>query len=504
MKCKRRLQKRKITGVYKIINLYKSRFPPVSLQTKHMKRFLVLFLVCFAFTRTPFITGCANIVPPTGGPRDSLPPALVNSTPVNHALHMSTNTIVLNFNEYLDLKELRNNLIVSPVPKQMPTVTSHLKTITITIKDTLQPNTTYALDFGNSIVDVNEGNILRNFNYVFSTGTYIDSLSYSGKVIMANTGKPDSTLIALLHIKLDDSAVANEKPRYITRLDSSGNFSFKHIRPATYALYAMKDEAGTHEYSSKFQVFAFADSPVNLTQNTAPLLLYAYSDTSDTKKPKKTPTVPVPKKQDKEKIKRLGISGNIAGGQLDLHNQLELSFVTPIRNFDSSKIRFTTDSFQNIKAYHMVLDSTKKKLTLFYAWKENTGYRVIIQKDFAEDTLGETLLKIDTIGFRTKKESEYGNLRLRFRNLDLSLHPVLLFIVSEKIILSYPVGKSLRYNNKLFNPGEYEIRILYDTNQNGVWDPGDFWKHRQPEIIVPMRKNITVRPDWDNEVDITL
>jgi hypothetical protein len=157
-----------------------------------MKRFFIFFLVCLGLTRFPLITGCANIVPPTGGPRDSLPPVLVKADPSENALHVSPKKIILNFDEYLDLKEIRNNLIVSPVPKIMPTVTSHLRTITIEIRDTLQPNTTYALNFGRAVTDVNEGNILKNFTYVFSTGNYIDSLRYSGRVIMAYTGKPDS------------------------------------------------------------------------------------------------------------------------------------------------------------------------------------------------------------------------------------------------------------------------------------------------------------------------
>jgi hypothetical protein len=79
-----------------------------------------------------------------------------------------------------------------------------------------------------------------------------------------------------------------------------------------------------------------------------------------------------------------------------------------------------------------------------------------------------------------------------------------MFVQGDKIISSYPIGRALRYNNKLFDPGEYEIRILYDTNQNGVWDPGDFYKHRQPEIVVPLKKKLNVKSDWDNEVDITL
>ena len=153
------------------------------------------------------------------------------------------------------------------------------------------------------------------------------------------------------------------------------------------------------------------------------------------KRPKKHhPRFPLPKKkEDKDKPKRLQISGNIPSGLLDLHNQLELTFATPIKYYDSTKIRFTNDSFQNITLYHLMMDSTNKKLTLFYAWKEDTRYYLILQKDFAEDTLAEKLLKTDTISFKTKKESDYGNLRLRFRNLDLSRHPVLQFVQGEKI-----------------------------------------------------------------------
>ena len=350
-----------------------------------------------------------------------------------------------------------------------------------------------------------KGTFIRIFFIYFSTGSYIDSLEYSGRVIMAYTGKADSTLIAMLHTSLQDSAVVNERPKYIARLDSLGNFTFHHIRPATYALYALKDETGLHEYTSKAQTFAFAENAVNLKKSTEPELLYAYQDTSDFKKSKKKVTVaPLSKKEEKEKVKRLVLTGNIPNGTLSLHNQLEISFATPIKNYDSSKIRFTTDSFQNITNFYYTLDSLKKKLTFNYAWKENTGYHLILQKDFAEDTLGEKLLKIDTINFKTRKESDYGNLRLRFRNLDLSRHPVLLFFQGDKLILSVPIGRSLRYNNKLFDPGEYELRILYDTNQNGVWDPGDFFQYRQPEIVVPIRKKLSVKSDWDNEVDVNM
>jgi len=312
-----------------------------------MKRILLFFLVCITLTRFPLITGCANIVPPTGGPRDSLPPVLIKGLPSPRSLQVEPNKIELTFDEYIDLKDVHKNLLVSPVPKIFPTVRSHLKTITIEIKDTLQPNTTYSFNFGKAVTDINEGNILKNYTYTFSTGNYIDSLQYSGRVIMAYTGKADSNLVAILHTDLSDSAVAKQRPRYIARLDSAGNFTFRFLKPGKYALYALADESGTHEYTTKAQVFAFADSPVDLTSNSAPLLLYAYADTSNAnfKKPKPLLNTPPKKaKEDKDKVKRLVLAGNLPGGQLDLHQQLVISFGEPVKYVDTAKIGFLKDS----------------------------------------------------------------------------------------------------------------------------------------------------------------
>ena len=217
-------------------------------------------MVSFSLLRIPLLTGCANIIPPTGGPRDSLPPVLVSANPPMKTLHFDNKKIVLIFNEYLDMKDVRNNMTINPVPKVSPLITSHLRTLTIELKDTLKPNTTYSLNFGNAITDINENNILKNFTYIFSTGNYLDSIQLSGRVIIAYTGKPDSTLVVILHDRLYDSAVAKQRPRYVARLDSLGNYTFRYIKPGLYALYALKDESGTYEYTSNAQIFAFADS----------------------------------------------------------------------------------------------------------------------------------------------------------------------------------------------------------------------------------------------------
>ena len=149
-------------------------------------------------------------------------------------------------------------------------------------------------------------------------------------------------------------------------------------------------------------------------------------------------------------------------------------------------------------------DTSNKQVTLFYPWTESTGYNLIIDTAFAADTAGRKLLRNDTINFRTKKERDYGLVRLRFPNLDLGKNPVLLFLQNDKVVKSH-VFINREYYAKLFEPGEYELRLIYDENKNGRWDTGEFFgKHRQPERVVPISRRITVKANWDNEVDITL
>jgi len=471
-----------------------------------MKRLLFFFFTILILSKIFVITGCANIIPPTGGPRDTVAPVLVKAEPDNYSVHFNKDHIVLTFDEYLDLKDVRENLVVSPYPKSDPTVDFKLKTITIKLKDTLQPNTTYSLNFGKSIRDNNEGNVLKNFTYVFSTGSYIDSLQYSGKVIMASSGKADSALVVILHKKMeDDSTVAKKRPRYFTHVDTAGNFTFHYLEPGTYSIFAMKDEGGQKKYTSRSQIFAFADSPIVVGETYKPITLYAFADTTGTAKPPRKTTSakkPAPKKEGPEK--RLIVQINLNNGQLSLLDSLRLQFPVPVKFFDSTQVRFTDEKFNDFKQFHYIQDTNRKKITLVYNWTPDTKYHLIATKEFAEDTAGGKLLKIDTVSFQTKKESDYGSLRLRFSNLDLTKNPVLEFIQADMIKLSYPFGSSHTFYKKIFEPGEYELRILYDDNKNGVWDPGDYYSHRQPEKVVPVRKKLTVKSNWDNEIDISL
>lgn len=197
-----------------------------------MNRLFILVLLGF------MAVGCGQQVPPTGGPKDSLPPKLLMALPDYKTTQFKSDKIILTFDEYVSLDNPFEKVSFSPLPKYNPVIESKLKTVTIKIKDTLEENTTYRIDFGESVRDINENNILRNLNYTFSTGTYIDSAYLTGNVIIAETGKTDSTIIVVLHRNLDDSAVAKEKPRYFSRLKGDGSFIFSNLNLAntTYLL----------------------------------------------------------------------------------------------------------------------------------------------------------------------------------------------------------------------------------------------------------------------------
>jgi hypothetical protein len=456
-------------------------------------------------------TGCANIMPPTGGYKDTIPPLLLKATPGDSSKNFDANHITLTFDEFINLDNPHENLLISPVPKTEPVVEAKLRTVIVRLKDTLEPNTTYTLNFGNAIKDVNEGNPAKNFTYIFSTGTTFDSLTLSGKVILAETGRVDSTLAVILHKNGDDSAVVNEKPRYATHLDSSGNFTFRNLPPGTFHIYALKNEGGSYRYLSERQLFAFADSAVVLNGNNEPITLYAYTEKASTEKTvPNTPTL-TPQLGARQRgatggrENRLRLQTNLDNGQLDLLNNLTITSDLPLRKLDTSLIHFSRDSsFIPITDYTILRDTSEKKLTFRYNWQENILYHVIAEKDFAEDSLGRKLLKTDTINFKTKRLSEYGSLRIRFRNLDLASNPVLLFVQNENVVKSMPLTGPEIYV-PIFLPGDYQLRILNDRNKNGKWDPGQFFgKHIQPELVKPVSRRINVKPNWQNEFDVAL
>ena len=446
------------------------------------------------------LTGCANMIPPSGGDRDSLPPHLVKVTPPDSSTGFSNKTITFTFDEYIDQpQDIFKNLLISPTPSILPNVEPKLRTLKVTIKDTLEPNTTYYYNFGDAIKDVNEGNVLHNFSYIFTTGTTLDTLQLSGKVLLAETGGIDSTLIVMLHRSGEDSAVVKERARYITRLDGKGNFKFLYLPSGTYYLYALKDENGLGRHSEN-SLFAFADSAIEIKPNAGPITLYAFVEEKQSSSPISFTGGNRPGTKPDERRLRFTSSGNMQ----DLLGDFYLNFDRPLRNLDTTKLQVSTDSTFNPVSSRWEIDSLKKRLTLKTTWKESTLYNLILDKDFAEDSSGRKLLKTDTLNFTTRKQADYGSLKFSFTNIELSKNPVLQVSQNGTVVKTFPVSAAELYQ-PLFNPGEYELSILFDENKNGHWDPGKFFGgKKQPELVKPLNKKINVRSNWDNEFEITL
>ena len=443
--------------------------------------------------------GCANIVPPGGGPRDSLPPMLVSALPKDSALKVDQQKVVITFNEFVELKNTSEQVLISPYPAKQPTIESKLRTVIVRLKDSLLPNTTYSIDFGDAITDLNEGNVLRNFRYIFSTGAQIDSNELTGKVVLAETGQTDSTMFAVLYSKQEDSTVAKETPKYVARVNSKGIFTFTNLPAGTFYVYALLDMDGNKKYNQPIEQFAFLDSPVVVNADTKPVLLNAFA--VEKEKPKAPPTVPAKGNS----IRTLLSTNNLEAGSQDFLDSFKLSYLKPLRRFDSTKILLFLDSTKQVNNLVIKNDTINKKLIIYTPWKQGSNYLIYLNKEYAVDTSGLAAVKNDTIAFRIKTEKEYGSVRIRFKELDTSKHPVLLFYSNGEIVGSYPII-SKEWYRKLFKPGTYQLGILYDTNQNGVWDAGEFFakKKRQPELVQPISNPLTVKGNWDNELTIDL
>ena len=184
---------------------------------------------------------CANIGRPEGGPRDMDPPIFTGSDPKPCALNVKKNKIELEFNEIVTLKDQQTKVVVSPVQKENPVIRSGGRKVTVEFRDSMLPNTTYVIDFSNSIQDNNENNPLEDFSFAFSTGDSIDTLAVSGMVLHALTLEPQQGVIVGIHSCLDDSAFKTLQFERIARTNSLGQFTIRNIHPGSYRIYALND-----------------------------------------------------------------------------------------------------------------------------------------------------------------------------------------------------------------------------------------------------------------------
>lgn len=437
------------------------------------------------------LSGCANIIPPGGGPRDSLPPVLIMALPKDSATNVASNKFTLTFNEYIEVKDVQQNLVVNPLPTNMPLVDYKLRNVLIKWKDSLQPNTTYTINFGDAIKDVNEGNAAKNFTYIFSTGKQIDEGSLQGSVTIAKDGSLDTTLLVVLHPNLSDTAVTKLKPKYMSKLNGKGEFKFANIANDRYNVFALPSSF-TKTYQDTTELFAFHQLPISITKDTLKTLnLLAFIQTEKEVKPLVA---------ENKSEKKITYTLNLFNGKLDvLDSSLKIVFNKKIKVDSTLKLTDTN----NIVMANWSKQVQENILTINHKFLFGGVYKLILPKQSITDSVGTTLPKSDTILITAMQQKDYGKLKLRLAINPNIKNPLLLIYKDGSLQKSIAAtSKEIVFNQ--FLPAEYSLFVVDDANKNSKWDSGNYFKKLQPEKTIPIKKKLPVKANWDNEMEINL
>lgn len=211
------------------------------------------------------IAACAKRATPSGGPKDEKPPEIVESEPENGSTNFKGDNFVVTFNEYVAFNQLNEKFMVSPPMGNKPNIYLRGKSLHVDFLEELRDSTTYTFYFQDAIRDLNEGNPFNNFQFVFSTGNVLDSLSVTGNVFSASNLEPANNVLVLLHNNPADTAPRKQLPDYISLADKNGKFRIDNIRGGKYNIYALVDNNNNKRYDLADETFAFADSLINIS-----------------------------------------------------------------------------------------------------------------------------------------------------------------------------------------------------------------------------------------------
>ncbi len=480
------------------------------------------FLLCFVIS---VCAGCANITAPTGGKKDTTPPKLVSIDPQDSLLNTKVKRIDIIFDEYITVADVSKEVALSPMLSVQPVVTGLNKHVTVKIVDSLlEENTTYRLSFGNSIKDLHEGNPFHSYTYTFSTGPYFDSLELSGTVINAASGLPDTggVSVVLYSAKDNDSAVVRHKPKYITKANSKGEFLFKGLPGRSFRIYALKDLNGNLIYDGPAdnEMIAFNDVPVVPGDTVRkPIQLRMFKEMVDTAIRKTTDTLAKGKdaKDTKAKAKNKGINNasysldvdttNATRRTFDITRPANLVFSQPTQvnknkitlSYDSAGITIPTDLSIVTDTAHPLAYRIFPVSDGVMSWAEDKVYTLRLAKGFAKDTAGKDLMP-SRYTFHTKEDEDYGKIRIHLPTKYYDTRYLLLVTADQDTTYMKPVTDTFISLSRL-KPAKYTFRIIVDKNRNGKWDTGDLFGKIQPEEVIPYSETLSLRANWEHEID---
>lgn len=532
-----------------------------------------IFAYIFLFFMATALMQCARRGRPTGGPKDITPPVLLKAEPENMSTNFKATKIRLYFDELVKLKDVQEQLIISPPLKYTPIITPQggtNKFIEIILKDTLQENTTYTMNFGQSIVDNNEENPYSFLTYVFSTGSYIDSLEIKGAIKDAFNRKADEFVSVMLY-EIDsaytDSTIYKKPPNYITNtLDSAVIFTLKNIKAGKYALFALKDENKNYMFDQNLDKIGFIEDTLSIPTDST-FLLTLFKETPDYKVsvpslvannriifgyygdgkdigispvsvlPDSIKTT-ITKEREKDTInfwftpfemdsliftvknetlkiidtftvkKRkvgfdsLQLKPNISGS-LSFNTPFNIQANTPLVAIDTSKMGLMDKDSLSVD-FTVTLDSLKNKVDFDFEKKPEENYELELLPGAVTDFFG---IQNDSMYIRmgTKSYADFGNLSMDIKS-EPGNYPMIIQLTSEKGEVKQELyaeePKSVEFIH--IEPAKYLVRIIFDSNRNGKWDPGNYLKRIQPEKVVYYPDVIEVRANWELEQSFTI
>lgn len=531
-------------------------------QILFMKRFLFLVFISF------LLASCARVGSPVGGAKDSIPPQVTGSNIDSPRINVPRDIreLRIDFDEYIVLKDINKQLIISPplqkITKILPSGMGN-KYVLIKWADTLQANTTYNFNFGNAIVDNNEGNALTYYNFAFSTGEKIDSLYISGelKSLFKEKDKKEeegSLVVGLYQEK--DSMNYRQKPYYITKADPDGYYELNYLAPGNYHILAFEDSNANSVYDFGKEKVGFLKEKITLNKSVSGLNIDLYPSKKPLKyvemkeiaggilmtfegNPADVKIVSLNEKLKDYKITHLpksdsatiwfnateqniGITSNEnlkfsydAGIKKDTvslfyryNAKNEMSIANNCGNLLAPKQDFVVTSNYLVdkiqpEKWILVSDSLKQDFTAEISkknpfeihiqsdFKEGKKYSLTIPKETASSYY-ETLKKSYRFDFEADKIENYGDLSVILENEPKNKFWIQM--VNENGTVAYSqYGLEKNINFKSLKPGKYDLRIMVDENENGIWDYADFAENIFAEPVYLLDKKIEIRPLWE-------
>lgn len=526
------------------------------------------FLITLFFVVSLSFQRCANMQRPTGGPKDSIPPKVLNESPPNLTRNFDAERIVITFDEFVKITNQAKEFSVTPEMETQPIFKVRRKNLVIEMPDSLEENTTYTINLGKGLVDFNESNPILNYTYVFATGDELDSLTLSGNVTNGYMQDfeydRDKDVNVILIPTARDTIFGKRRASIFTTVDSSGNFMFRNLREDAYRIYAIKEQNNDRIYNSPEEWIGFLKDSIYLDsdisgihlemsqgipkdfrtidrklENDGTALLTFNSRLID-------PSVRIilPQELDQNKILRFAqqndsvrvflpniefdsIRFEIADSQnildtvqirkprnlklerkiepqfnvtnkIDRVRHLRISSSTPIANIDKGKIELLEDSVSR-RNFQLQRDSIKSDLYhVRFNWRPKRQYEITFQEEAVTGFFDEKSEE-KKLTFTLDENENYGDIHLRFAGLDASQQYIIELISEDrkKIFDSRILSPGHIMPYVKYPVGKYSIRVIWDQNRNGVWDPADVWTLAFQEPIWYLDRVFTIRANWE-------